>query len=80
MKNSRVPKGGYLARRENKIGAGNKTYGDQGSEKKVTSSGKSNSGLRISGSESRPTTPVNGKNIINNPTVLRPETKIQNLM
>ena len=68
MKNSRVPKGGYLARRE-KIQAGNKTYADQGSDKKVTSSGKSNSGLRISGSESRPTTPVNGKNVINNPTV-----------
>ena len=65
MKNSRVPKGGYLARRE-KIQAGNKTYAD---DKKVTSSGKSNSGLRISGSESRPTTPVNGKNVINNPTV-----------
>ena len=48
------------ARRDQKIG--NKSYVDQGSDKKVTSSGKSTSGLRISGSsESRPSTPVNCK-------------------
>ena len=61
MKGGRIPKGGYLARRDQKLG--NKTYVDQGSDKKVTS-GKSTSGLRIPGSsESRPPTPVNGKRL-----------------
>ena len=65
MKGGRIPKGSnYLARRDQKLG--NKTHVDQGSDKKVmvTSSGKSISGLRISGSsESRPPTPVNGKRL-----------------
>ena len=63
MKGGRIPKGGYLAEREKKLG-NNKTYVDRGSDKKVTSSGKSISGLRNSGSsESRPPTPVNGKRL-----------------
>jgi len=58
MKGGSRKAGSYVARRE-KLQASNKTYPpDQGN--KVTSSGKSSSGLRISGaSESRPSTPVN---------------------
>ena len=59
---SRKP-GSYVARREKLREASNKTYPpDQGK----SSSGKSSSGLRNPGaSESRPSTPVNGKDIIN---------------
>ena len=63
VKGGRIPKGGYLARRDQKLG--NKTYTDQGSDKKLKSFKDSTSGLRNSGpSESRPSTPVNGKNEI----------------
>ena len=64
MKGQRVKPGSYIDRRQKHQ---LKTYpSDQGSVNKVTGSGKSSSGLRNPGSsESRPSTPVNGKDVIN---------------